>query len=115
VVESFLFDGRATVIAKTQQRSFTGALRKAILVRDRRCQYASGCPVPAVDCDVDHTRPYGRGGPTSQFNGRAGCRAHNRFPDLRDDPIESPERDLSDMDVLRTLIRWRVHHHYPDE
>jgi hypothetical protein len=107
VMESFLFDG-ATVIAKTKQRTFTGALRRAIQVRDKRCGHKSNCPVPAVDCDIDHKRPFSEGGPTSQFNGRCGCHGHNRIPELRDDPVESPERELHFLDVLRARLRWQL-------
>ena len=115
LVETFLFDGPTTVIAKTNQRTFTGALRKAILVRDRRCQHASGCPVPAADADVDHRTPAARGGPTSQFNGRALCATHNRHAHLRDHCEPSPERDLGLLDELRCRIRWRHLRDWPDE
>jgi hypothetical protein len=106
VMEVFLFDGPSTVIAKTSKRLFTGALRRAIQVRDRRCQHASGCPVPAVRCDVDHRRPAVRGGPTSQFNGHVECVAHNRFADLHDDPVEAPERRIDRLDAIRCRLRW---------
>ena len=79
VIESFLFDGPSTIIAKTDRRLFTGTLRRAIQIRDRRCQHASGCPTPAIDCDIDHRRPAARGGPTSQFNGHTECIPHNRL------------------------------------
>jgi len=108
VMESFLFDG-ATVIAKTKQRTFTGALRRAIQVRDRRCRHTSNCPIPATEGDIDHIRPHSKGGPTSQFNGRAGCRGHNRIEALRDHPVESPERDLDEKDIVVVRIKWWHH------
>jgi hypothetical protein len=114
VMESFLFDG-ATVIAKTKQRTFTGALRRAIQVRDKRCGHTSNCPVPAADCDLDHKRPFSQGGPTSQFNGRCGCHGHNRVEELRDDPIEAPERTLHYLDILRTRLRWQYLRDHPAE
>jgi hypothetical protein len=84
VMETFLFDGPTIVLTKSKQRLFRGALRTAILVRDRRCQHQSGCPTPAADCDVDHRTPAARRGPTSQFNGHAECIPHNRLAHLQD-------------------------------
>ena len=117
VVESFLFDGPTTIIATSRRRTFTGALRRAIQVRDRRCQHRSGCPTPAVDCDIDHHRPHAAGGATSQFNGRAECIPHNRLPHLHDppDPADPPDgeqpprsqRNPDILDELRCRIRWR--------
>lgn len=106
VMETFLFDGPSVVVATSKRRTFTGALRKAIQVRDRRCQHASGCPTSAIDGDVDHRTPAARGGPTSQWNGRATCVAHNRFADLRDEPEESAERVIDILDAIRCRIRW---------
>jgi hypothetical protein len=118
VVESFLFDGPMVVIAKTNQRTFTGALRKAILVRDRRCTHRSGCATDVRDCDVDHYQPASRGGPTSQFNGRAECHPHNRLPHLHDHPANDdpliPERPIRYIDALRCRIRWQALHD-PDD
>jgi hypothetical protein len=106
VMESFLFDGPTTVIAKTRQRTFTGALRRAVQVRDRRCQHQSVCPTPAVDGDVDHRTPAARGGPTSQFNGRSLCTPHNRQEALRDRADPLPDRRVDILDAIRCRIRW---------
>ncbi len=110
VMETFLFDGPSTIIASSSRRRFTGALRRAVQVRDRRCQHVSGCPTPAADCDIDHRRPAARGGPTSQFNGHVECVPHNRIADLHDAPVEAPEREITRLDELRCRIRWRVLH-----
>lgn len=109
VVEAFLFDGPTTVIAKSSRRTFTGALRAAITVRDRRCQHRSGCDTPAIHGDVDHRRPAARGGPTSQFNGRAECVPHNRLPHLHDHDHERPDREITVLDAIRCRLRWSVH------
>jgi len=106
VIESFLFDGPSVVIAKTTQRTFTGALRRAIQVRDRRCGHSSVCPTPAVHSDVDHRTPAARGGPTSQFNGRPLCTPHNRDPDRRDECAPLPERRVDALDAIRCHLRW---------
>ena len=77
-IERIVFDGPDRVIAVSRRRRFTGALRRAIEVRDRHCQHPSGCDEPAANCDVDHTRPYADGGETSQENGEIECHPHNR-------------------------------------
>ena len=87
-----------------EKRSFTGALRRAIEVRDRHCQHPSGCDEPASRCDVDHITPYSEGGDTSQENGRLECWPHNRIEHLRNagpgvpmgDPLEPDEPDGHD-------------------
>jgi Domain of unknown function (DUF222) len=57
-IERVVFDGPDRVIAVSRRRRFTGALRRAIEVRDRHCQHPSGCDEPADNCDVDHKQPY---------------------------------------------------------
>ncbi len=85
-IERVVFDAADRVIGVSERRRFTGALRRAIQVRDRHCQHPSGCDVPAPDCDIDHITPRNRHGPTSQTNGRLLCPTHNRHPDKRDPP-----------------------------
>lgn len=81
-IERLVFDGPDTIIGVSTQRTFTGALRRAIVVRDGRCTHPSICDTPADNCDVDHTIPWSQGGITSQTNGGVQCRPHNRHPDL---------------------------------
>jgi hypothetical protein len=107
-IESVLFDGPSTIVAVSSRRNFTGAVRRAIQVRDRRCQHPSQCDVPADHCDVDHITPYAAHGPTSQFNGRLQCPAHNRIHHLHDHGASpQPERTLTRLDELRVRLRWR--------
>lgn len=77
-IETMLFDGAMRAIGKSDARSFTGALRRAIEVRDRHCQHPDGCDAPIDQCDVDHVLPVHLGGETCQDNGRLLCRFHNR-------------------------------------
>jgi hypothetical protein len=77
-VECAFLDERSAPARVTRRRSFSGALRRLIEVRDRHCQHASGCDEPIDRCDVDHIVPYSQGGETSLDNGRLQCRAHNR-------------------------------------
>jgi hypothetical protein len=116
VLETVLFDGSTTVISVSKRRTFTGALRRAVQVRDRHCQHPAGCDVPADDCDVDHTVPYTDGGPTSQFNGRLQCPTQNRHPDKHDhNAIPLPPRPVTRLDELRARLRWRNLHENCDD
>lgn len=96
-IERVVFEGPSRVIDVSRKRRFTGALRRAIQVRDRRCQHPSGCDVPANHCDCDHIQPHGQRGPTCQENGRLLCPTHNRrhaYERMRTKPdgsVPSPE------------------------
>jgi hypothetical protein len=110
-LETVLFDGPSTVVSVSHRRSFTGALRRAIEVRDRHCQHPAGCEVPAEQCDVDHIVPFAQGGSTDQFNGRLQCPTHNRRSDLHDHAsTPRPRRSVSQIDALRARVRWRIRH-----
>jgi hypothetical protein len=107
-IESVLFDGPSTIVAVSARRLFVGAVRRAVQVRDRRCRHPSECDVPADRCDVDHVVPHAQHGPTSQFNGRLLCPAHNRLAQLRDlAPQPLPERTLTRAEEARVKVRWR--------
>jgi hypothetical protein len=82
-IERIWFDGPDRPITTSPSRTFTGALRKAIQVRDRRCAHPAVCDLPADICDIDHCVEHQHGGPTSLDNGRVCCRRHNRNPELR--------------------------------
>ena len=110
-LETILFDGPTTVISVSRRRTFTGALRRAIEVRDRHCQHPSGCDVPADRCDVDHIVPWTDTADTSQFNGRLECPTHNRHADRHDhDAIPLPARPVDYLDHLRARLQWQVLH-----
>jgi hypothetical protein len=77
-IERVVFDGPSRIIdLGVRKRLFTGALRRAVQLRDREC-FHEYCDVPAEDCQVDHVVPYAAGGETTQDNGRAACAFHNR-------------------------------------
>ncbi|MFN8023252.1 MAG: HNH endonuclease signature motif containing protein [Acidimicrobiales bacterium] len=114
MLETILFSGPRTIISVSSKRTFTGALRRAIQVRDRRCQHRAGCDTPAEDCHVDHIIPWARGGPTSQFNGRAICEPQNVIPHLQDrhaPPL--PEQQVNDSIALVEQLRWRLRREPP--
>ncbi len=99
-IERVVFDTPSRVIdVGTQRRFFTGALRRAIEVRDRTCFHPSCEEVP-LRPEIDHIHEHHKGGPTTQANGRLGCGFHNRrrntHPD-HDHDAASP--DLGDPDA----------------
>lgn len=90
-VERVVFDGGSRVLdVGERQRLFTGATRRAVEVRDRRCTHPT-CGVPAHRCDVDHIQPYTKGGPTTQTNGWLRCPHHH--PGRRRKPPPNPDDD----------------------
>jgi hypothetical protein len=85
-LERVLFDGGPSrVIDVSYKRSFTGALRRLIEVRDQFCYHPS-CDVPAEECQGDHIEPHSQGGITAQWNGRLACGHHNRCRNRPDPP-----------------------------
>ena len=115
-LEVVLFDGPSTVISVSHQRTFTGALRRAVQVRDRRCQHTSGCDIPADNCDIDHIVPHAADGPTSQFNGKAECQPHNRNPHRHDHGgTPRPARTIDRLDEIRCKLRWKMLRDNPDD
>ena len=54
----------------------SAALADFIRARDLCCRFP-GCDKPAEVCDIDHTIPYGLGGPTHPSNLSLKCRAHH--------------------------------------
>ena len=116
VMETIYFAGPVTIIGRSRRRSFTGALRRAIEVRDRICQHPAGCDVPADRCDVDHIIPVTDGGVTDQHNGRLECPGHNRHPDRHDHHAQpQPEQHPTYLDYLRAHLRWRYLRDHPND
>ncbi len=54
------------------------AIRNAVKLRDRHCQWAGGCDQPASACEVHHLRHKGRGGKTSLDNCCLLCFYHHQ-------------------------------------
>jgi len=54
----------------------SAALATFVRCRDLTCRFP-GCECPADFCDIDHTIPYDRGGPTHASNLKALCRKHH--------------------------------------
>ena len=89
VIERIIFDGPSRVLDLGRARSFVGAARRAVEVRDRRCQ-GPGCHIPAHACDIDHIWRHSDGGPTHPDNGRAHCGFHNRLREQPPPPTPPP-------------------------
>ena len=91
-VERVVFDSPSRVLdVGAQRRFFTGALRRAIEIRDRTCFHPSCDEVPQRP-EIDHIHDAAKGGPTTQTNAQAGCGYHNRWkylhPDNDNDPTD---------------------------
>jgi hypothetical protein len=89
-LERAVFDAKDRKECNPADRIFTGATRRAIEIRDRRCAHPY-CEVPARRCEVDHIVPYTQGGPTTQQNGRLLCRFHNRMAYRREQRFGSEQ------------------------
>ena len=59
-------------------RTIPAHLYKAVILRDRHCQYP-GCTQPPAVCEVHHLIPWANGGPTSLANLRLFCRFHHQI------------------------------------
>jgi hypothetical protein len=90
VIERVVFDGPSRVIDVGKARFFTGALRRAIQIRDRTCT-EPGCHEPADRCEIDHVQPAAVSGPTTQTNGTLRCRFHHRRRHRTADPRPPPD------------------------
>lgn len=76
-LERVVFAPGRRVEVSERARFFTGATRRAIELRDRRCQHPC-CDRRLGDCQVDHIVAYELDGPTTQENGQLLCGFHNR-------------------------------------
>ncbi len=68
-------EGEPLDVGRTQ-RTYTGDLRRAVLVRDRHCQWP-GCVLRAAWCEVHHVIEWNQGGDTSLVNAVTLCREHH--------------------------------------
>ncbi len=61
-----------------ERRLFTGAVRRAIMLRDGGCAFP-GCDRPPRWCDVHHFRSWQHGGETCECNGLLLCSHHHHL------------------------------------
>ena len=81
-IERAVFGPGRRVEVSRRARLFTGATRRAVELRDRRCAHPY-CDRRLPQCQVDHVIAYSQGGPTIQENGQLLCGFHNRTKDPR--------------------------------
>ncbi len=86
-IERAVFDPSGRVEVSATARLFTGATRRALELRDRRCTHPF-CDVPLDHCQADHIKMASHGGPTTQENGRLLCGFHNRLRNQRPPPAD---------------------------
>ncbi len=77
-IERIVYDPPKRRIEASWRRSFSGALRRIIEIRDGHCQHP-GCDEPAQRCDADHIVSRSDGGITCLCNGQLLCAYHNRI------------------------------------
>ncbi|MFL6128336.1 MAG: DUF222 domain-containing protein [Mycobacteriales bacterium] len=100
------------------RRLFTGAVRRALAVRDRGCAFP-GCDRPHAWCEAHHIRPWASGGRTSLDNGVLLCRHHHRLVERGDWQVHLAADGRPDftpppwIDPGRKLLRNHLHTH-PD-
>jgi hypothetical protein len=70
-------DGQVLDLGRSR-RLFTGAVRRALVLRDGGCAFPT-CDRPARWCDAHHILPASLGGPTSLDNGILLCGHHHRL------------------------------------
>lgn len=88
-------DGEPLDVGRAQ-RTFTGPQRKAVIARDRCCQYP-GCGAPPMLGEVHHVRWWVRDrGPTAVDNGILLCAYHHRGVHQRD------------IGITRVAGRWEL-------
>jgi hypothetical protein len=111
LIERVVFDGPSRVIDLGRARRFTGAVRRALEVRDQRCTHHS-CDQPGERCQGDHVQAWTAGGTTTVDNGQLRCGFHNRWrwqhpdPDPPSDPGPGVDPDLRRR--IAYLEDWRA-------
>lgn len=76
-------DANTGVLLTVDQRFPTTAQRRFLKARDERCRFP-GCrqPIRKHYVDIDHTRPYSRGGPTNVTNLEYLCETHHMLEQM---------------------------------
>ncbi|ORV91628.1 hypothetical protein AWC11_10750 [Mycobacterium interjectum] len=80
------------------------ALADFVRCRDLTCRWP-GCDCPAVQCDLDHTIPYGQGGPTHASNLKCYCRTHHLVKTF----MGWAEQQLADGTLILTSPSGQTH------
>jgi hypothetical protein len=75
----------------------SAALADFVRCRDLTCRWP-GCDEPAINCDIDHSIPYAKGGPTHAGNLNCKCRTHH----LAKTFLDWTEQQLADGTLIFT-------------
>jgi hypothetical protein len=71
------FAGSSLVLDVGDADGVPDHLRRAVIVRDKHCQWPGGCDRPASQCEPHHLRHRAQGGETSLENLRLMCLVHH--------------------------------------
>jgi hypothetical protein len=71
------FSGDSLVLDVGATDDIPDHIRRAVMLRDRHCQWPGGCDRPASQCEPHHRRPRAEGGDTSLENLDLYCRVHH--------------------------------------
>ncbi|HEX4833213.1 MAG TPA: DUF222 domain-containing protein [Trebonia sp.] len=71
------FAGKSLVLDAGDTDDIPDHIRRAVILRDRHCQWPGGCDRPASQCEPHHGRPRYVGGETSLDNLDLYCLAHH--------------------------------------
>jgi hypothetical protein len=71
------FNGASMVLDIGSTDDIPGHIRRAVILRDRHCQWPGGCDRPASQCEPHHLRPRADGGATSLQNLHLYCLVHH--------------------------------------
>jgi Domain of unknown function (DUF222) len=105
LIERVVFDGPSRVIDRGRARRFTGAVRRALEVRDQRCTHHS-CDQPGERGQGDRVQAWTAGGTTTVDNGQLRCGFLNRWRWQHPDPDPPPGPDLRRR--IAHLEDWRA-------
>jgi hypothetical protein len=71
------FAGKSLVLDVGDTDGIPDHIRRAVILRDKHCQWPGGCDRPASQCEPHHGRPRHQGGETSVGNLDLYCSAHH--------------------------------------
>ncbi len=78
IIPALLDGARVPINLGRTRRTYTGAARTAVLLRDGGCAFP-GCDRPPRWTDIHHIQPWQHAGPTNQDNAVALCRHHHQL------------------------------------
>jgi hypothetical protein len=71
------FNGASLILDAGDTDDIPAHIRRAVILRDKHCQWPGGCDQPASRCEPHHQRPRCEGGDTSVENLHLYCFAHH--------------------------------------